>query len=282
MDLVGVYRNLHRLTFPDAVTTADDIAIRRVVAIPLEPLTMLRLFLFAMALALIGCVSRQAADANDVLAPVDPIAYTGVWTPDHAANRKLAQATQKQMRQRMAKLHPSGGGKPPGGGAGPPGGMGGMGGSPGGMPPGGPSGGGPPEGMPDLDPLAMMSAVGMLRPEMDFAEPLQGDLRIVMDPDAGVELGAVDRAPVTLMFRGGARDLGDGDVRAFASRESGRLVVEINTDDGTQVTHTYQLEAQGKRLRVKTQVVSSKAPIPGGIPFERLYNRVDPAAAVAP
>jgi hypothetical protein len=96
------------------------------------------------------------------------------------------------------------------------------------------------------------------------------------------QLGAVDRAPVTLMFRGGARDLGDGDVRAYASRESGRLVVEINTDDGTQVTHTYQLEAQGKRLRVKTQVLSSKAPIPGGIPFERLYNRVDPAAAVGP
>jgi hypothetical protein len=245
---------------------------------------MLRLFSFVLTLTLIGCASRpQTADATDALVPVDPIAYTGVWTPDHAANRKLAQAAQKQMRQRMAKLRPPGGGKPPGGG-GPPGGMGGS--PPGGMPPGGPPGGmsagGPPDGMPDTDPLTMMSAVGMLRPEMDFAAPLQGDLRIAMDPDAGVEMGAVDRAPVTLMFRGGARDLGDGDVRAFASRENGRLVVEINTDDGTQVTHTYQLEAQGKRLRVKTLVVSNKAPIPGGIPFERLYSRVDATPVVAP
>jgi hypothetical protein len=243
---------------------------------------MFRLFPFVLILALIGCASRPpAADAMDALVPVDPTAYTGEWTPDHAANRKLARATQKQMRQRMAKMHPPGGGKPPGGGGmppgGPPGGMGGMGGPPGGMPP-----GGPPDGMPDADPLAMLSAVGMLRPEMDFASPLQGDLRIAMDPDAGVEMGAVDTVPVTLMFRGGARDLGDGDVRAFASRESGRLVVEINTDDGTQVTHTYQLEAQGKRMRVKTLVVSSKAPMPGGIPFERLYNRVDATPAVAP
>lgn len=229
---------------------------------------MFRLFPFVLILALIGCATRpQAADGTDALVPVDPIAYTGVWTPDHAANRKLAQAAQKQMRQRMAKMQPpGGGGKPPGS---PPGGMGGM-------------GGGPPDGMPDADPLAMMSAVGMLRPEMDFASPLQGDLRIAMDPDAGVELGAVHTVPVTLMFRGGARDLGDGDVRAFASRENGRLVVEINTDDGTRVTHTYQLEAQGRRMRVKTLVVSSKAPMPGGIPLERLYNRVDATPAVAP
>ena len=243
---------------------------------------MLRFFSFVLTLALVGCASRtQTAEAADALAPVDPAAYIGVWTPDHAANRKLAQATQKLMRQRMAKRQPPGGGKPPGGGGMPPGGgpPGGMGGPPGGgMPP----GGGPPDGMPDTDPLAMMSAVGMLRPEMDFASPLQGDLRISMDPDAGVELGAVDTVPVTLMFRGGARDLGAGDVRAFATRANGRLVIEINTDDGTQVTHTYQLEAQGKRMRVKTLVVSSKAPMPGGIPFERLYNRIDATPAVAP
>ena len=35
-------------------------------------------------------------------------------------------------------------------------------------------------------------------------------------------------------------------------------------------------------MRVKTQVVSSKAPMPGGIPFERLYNRVAATPAVAP
>lgn len=234
-----------------------------------------KLFPFVLMLALIGCASPpRDADATDARTPVDPAAYTGMWTPDHAANRKLARATQKQMRQRMARMRPPDGGKPKGGG-GPGSGPGGM----GGMPP-----GGPPEGMPgmDADPLAMMSAVGMLRPEMDFAAPLQGDLRIAIDPEAGVEMGAADAVPVTLMFRGGARDLGDGGVRAFASRENGRLVVEINTDDGTQATYTYSLEAQGKRLRVKTLVVSSEAPMPGGIPFERLYNRVESAPAAAP
>ncbi len=240
----------------------------------LSKLVPSKLFPYVLMLTLVGCASRpEAADATDALAPVDPAAYSGLWTPDHAANRKLARATQKQMRQRMASMRPPGGGKPDGGGPG--GGPGGMGPPPGGMPPG---------GMPgmDADPLAMMSAVGMLRPEMDFAAPLQGDLRIAMDPDAGVEMGAAEAAPVTLMFRGGARELGDGGVRAFASRANGRLVIEINTDDGTQVTHTYALEAQGKRMRVKTLVVGSKAPIPGGIPFERLFNRVDATPAVAP
>lgn len=260
---------------------------------------MLRLFPSVLMLLLIGCASPpQAADAADAPAPVDPAAYTGRWAPDHAANRKLAQATQKQMRQRLAKLRPPGGGKPggaggpqgrgPGGGMG--GGMGGMGGGmppggmpPGGMPPGGPPGG-VPEGMPgmDTDPLAMMSTVGMLRPEMDFAAPLHGDLRIAIDPEAGVELGAVDTTPVTLMFRGGVRDLGDGSVRAVATRENGRLVIELNTDDGTQVTHTYLLEAAGRRMRVKTLVVGSKAPVPGGIAFERLYNRSDATPAATP
>ena len=243
-----------------------------------------QLFPLVLMLTLIGCASRpQAADATDALAPVDPVAYTGTWTPDHAANRKLTRATQKQMRQRMAKLRPPGGGKPggggPGGGPGGPGGPGGMGPPPGGMPP-----GGPPDGMPgmDADPLAMMSAVGMLRPEMDFAAPLHGDLRIAIDPEAGVELGAVDTTPVTLMFRGGVRDLGDGSVRAVATRENGRLVIELNTDDGTQVTHTYLLEAAGRRMRVKTLVVGSKAPVPGGIAFERLYNRSDATPAATP
>ncbi len=239
---------------------------------------------FAFVLVLAGCASAPlAADALDASAATDSGAYTGVWTPDHAANRKLARAMQKQMRQRMAKLRPPGGppakGGPGGGpGGGGPGGMGGMG-PPGGMPP-----GGPPEDMQgmDADPLAMLSAVGMMRPEMDFAAPLQGDLRIAMDPDAGVEMGAADAVPITLMFRGGARDLGGSGVRAFASRENGRLVIEINTDDGAQVTHVYTLEAQGDRMRVKTRVVSAKAPIPGGIPFERLYDRIDSATADAP
>lgn len=248
---------------------------------------MLRWLLLLSMLALNACASPGAPEEadTDTLVPVDPAAYTGLWTPDLAVNRKLANAMQKQMRQRMAKLHPGGkpggmGGGPggmgggPGGGGGPPGGMSG---GPGGMPP-----GGAPADMPEPDPLAMMSMVGMMRPEMDFASPLQADLRITMDPNAGVEIGAANASPVMLMFHGGSRELGEGGLRGFASIESGRLVIEINTDDGTRVTHTYLIESQGKRLRIKSMVMTSKMPIPGGLPIERVFNRVESTSAVVP
>ncbi|MGN6150446.1 MAG: hypothetical protein ACTHOH_00360 [Lysobacteraceae bacterium] len=256
---------------------------------------MLRWLLFLSMLVLTACASGPPKDAEaEALVPVDPVAYTGQWTPDPVANRKLARALQKQLRQRMAKLHPSG---PPGGMGGGPGGGGPMGGGPGGMggppggmgggPPGGMPPGGPPGGMPDIDPLAMMSMVGMMRPEMDFALPLQADLRITLDPGGGVELGAANAKPVTLMFRGGARELGGGNgpgdgTRGFATLEDGRLVIELDTGDGTRVTHTYLLEAQGKRLRVRTLVASSRLPMPGGLPLERVYDRVEAPAAVTP
>ncbi len=146
---------------------------------------------------------------------------------------------------------------------------------PGGMPGGGPHGGMPP-GMPpgDGDPFTQMSAVGLMRPEMDFAAPMQGNLRISMDARQ-VVIGKVDGVAETLSFRTGATELGEGDIRAFASYESGDLVIEINSDNGVQVTHMYQLEAQGHRLRIKTHLVSKQIPMPGGIDSERLFDRVE-------
>ena len=140
----------------------------------------------------------------------------------------------------------------------------------GGMPPGGPPGGMP--GM-DSDPMSMLSAVGVLRPEMDFASPLQGDLRIVYDPE-GIQLGAANGEGVILMFRGGARELGDGGIRAFASRQQGPLVVEISTDAGVRVVHTYRLENGGARLRVNTRMDARDMPMPGGLETERVFDRV--------
>jgi hypothetical protein len=201
--------------------------------------------------------------------------YHGTWMPDQAANKKLARAIQKEMRQRMAeRMRAQGGGKPPGGmppGGKPPGGMG-----PGGM---GAGGMGPPRGMGGsaADPLAMLSTTGMLRPEMDFAAPLEGGLQIEID-DERVVLGKAGQEGVALAFRGGSRELGGGESRAFAGHEQGHLVVEINTDDGVQVTHTYVLEGQGERLRIKTRVFSPDAPIPGGIPIERIFRRADAGA----
>jgi hypothetical protein len=133
----------------------------------------------------------------------------------------------------------------------------------------------------DSDPMAMLSAVGLLRPEMDFASPLQGDLRIVYDPE-GVQLGGADDETVILMFRGGARELGDGGIRAFASREQGPLVIEIATDAGVRIVHTYQLENGGARLRVKTHMDARDMPMPGGLDTERVFDRVVADAGPSP
>jgi hypothetical protein len=239
---------------------------------------------FLMFLSFCCAMSPGVSLAQGIQVVVESPTYSGVWAPDQDANRTLARATQKEMRKRMAKQmsrqmssqmskQGGGGGMPPGGI--PPGGMGGMPpGGMGGMPPGGM---GPPDMGPETDPLSMMSATGMLRPEMDFAAPLQGNLRIEADPKR-VVLGKDGAEGVALAFHGGARELGEGDVRAFAGHENGNLVVEINTDDGVQVTHTYMLEAQGSRLRVKTLVISRDVPLPGGIPIERLFQRVDEQA----
>lgn len=240
------------------------------------------LFLAAATLFVItGCASQaDRGEPPPSMEVVDPAAYTGVWTPDHAANRKLAKEAQKRMRQRIAKLRPADGKRP--GGKDAPGGMGS--GGPGGMgPPGGKPPGGPPGGMPGMesDPLAMLSAVGVLRPEMDFAAPLQDDLSIVFDPE-GVQLGAAKGEPVILMFRGGARELGSGDILAFATREQGPLVIEIGTDAGVRIVHTYLLEAGGARLRVKTHMDARDLPMPGGLDTERVFNRVVADAGATP
>jgi hypothetical protein len=116
---------------------------------------------------------------------------------------------------------------------------------------------------------------------MDFASPLQGDLRIVYDP-AGIQLGAADGEAVILMFRGGARELGDGGIRAFASRQQGPLVIEIATDAGVRVVHTYRLENGGARLRVNTRMEARDMPMPGGLETERVFDRVVADAGPTP
>ncbi len=245
-------------------------------------------FYFLTLFSLCCAMSPGVSPAQGIAVVVESPTYSGVWAPDRDANQKLARATQKEMRKRMAKRMSSlmskqggGGGMPPGGmppGGKPPGGMGGMGGMPpGGMGGRGPGGMGPPDMGPTSDPLSMMSAAGMLRPEMDFAAPLEGDLKIEVDSKR-VVMGEDGVEGIALAFQGGARELGEGGARAFASHENGNLVVEINTDDGVQVTHTDMLEAQGRRLRVKTLVLSREAPLPGGIPIERIFQRADEQA----
>ncbi|MFC5568831.1 hypothetical protein ACFPN1_01970 [Lysobacter yangpyeongensis] len=195
--------------------------------------------------------------------------YSGRWTPDSEANAKIAKKLRKQMRARMAKLMPAT--PPPGGG---PGGGGPGGGMPGGgMPGGGMSGGGPKEAPPVMPDMPTPSAVGLLRPEMDFAAPLEGDLFILQD-EGMIALGKDADHPVILPYERGAIDLGSDGLTTLAMLSSGELVIEFHTNDGVAITHTYSLEGGGTQLRVRTHVAGGQIPIPGGLDLERLYNRV--------
>lgn len=221
----------------------------------------------ALSLPVPTIAGTDPTDAPEVVAHAG---YSGEWTPDEAANAKLAKQLRKQMRSRMEKMRPPaspprggmGGGMPGGGGVQ----RGGMG---GGMPPDGP----PPGGMPEV---SAPTAVGLLKPEMDFAAPLQGDLVILHD-EGMVALGNDSGNPVILPIGRGATELGDG-LTALAMQSSDGLVVEFQTADGAVVTHTYSLESGGARLRIRTHVAGSQIPIPGGMDLERVYNRVQAAA----
>lgn len=143
----------------------------------------------------------------------------------------------------------------------------------GGMPGNGPDGP-PPGGMPEM---SAPTAVGLLRPEMDFAAPLQGDLVILQD-EGMIALGKDSGDPVILPTGRGAIELG-GDLTALAMQSSQGLVVEFQTGDGAVITHTYSLESNGAQLRIRTHISGSQIPIPGGMDLERVYNRLQSAAS---
>ncbi len=214
--------------------------------------------LAALVLAPCMALGQQQLPTVTVLGQAD---YTGIWRPDHDTNIQLERDMRKKMKEaRGPKPRPpafpsegadqqsAGGGHRPGPSSGRPGGP-------------------PPDGGP-----AEPSLPGSIRPEMDFAAPLQNDLQIV---STGAELliGRSDTPLARLGFGRGATELADGHSRAFVAWEDKRLVVEINTDDGIRMTHTYSLESQGERMRVRTSVTGRTVGIPGGMEMEHLYVR---------
>lgn len=190
--------------------------------------------------------------------------YSGIWSPDTKANAELERQMRKEMRKKMKGAAPKepapsyegpgGGSPPPGGGAGGPGG--------------GPPAGGPPPGRAMPEP----NALGVMRQEMDFAAPLQGDLEIVSTENE-FRLGRAGGPLTEIAVGRGAVELPDGHTRVFAVWEQSQFVVEFNTDDGARVTHIYSLEDQGNRLRIRTNVAGRMSPIPGGIDTERVFVR---------
>lgn len=193
--------------------------------------------------------------------------YSDIWTPDAKANAELERQMRKAMRKRIKQAAPKerapnyegpgGGGSPLSGGAGPSGGLQG-------------------EGRPDSGPpglgMSEPNAFGLLRQEMDFAAPLQGDLEIV-STETGFRLGQAGGPLTEIAVGRGATEIAEGRVRVFAAWEQSQFVVEFNSDDGARVTHTYALEDQGRRLRIHTNVTEPGSPIPGGIDMERVFLR---------
>lgn len=228
------------------------------------PATLLLLCLVVALLPAPGLADTEPSDLPAVV--VHAAGYSGRWTPDNAANAKIAKTLRKQMRARMAKLGPPA--SPPGGGPSAGGGMPG-----GGMPGGGMPGGGPKGPPPDMPEMPAPNAVGLLRPEMDFAAPLEGDLFILRD-EGMIAMGKDLDHAVILPYNRGAVDLGDDGLTALAMLSSGGLVVEFHTNDGVAVTHTYSLESDGTQLRIRTHIAGGRIPIPGGLDMERVYNRV--------
>ena len=219
------------------------------------------------ALVLAPCMEARVQQDLDRITVQGRPDYSGIWVPDAKANAVLEKQMRKAMRKKMKQAVPKerapdydgpGGGSPPSGRAGgpPPGGMAG------GPPEGGPPGRGRPE----------PNAHGVMRQEMDFAAPLQGDLEIV-STETDFRLGRVGEPLTELQVGRGATELADGHTRVFAAWEQGQFVVEFNTDDGARVTHTYALEDQGNRLRIRTNVAGRMSPIPGGIDMERVFVR---------
>lgn len=218
------------------------------------------------ALLLTQCLEARAQQDLGRITVQGRPDYSGVWTPDAKANAELERQMRKAMRKKMKQAAPKerppsyegprGGSLPSGGGVGGPGGP----------------AGGPPDDGPPGHPMPEPNAHGVMRQEMDFAAPLQGDLEIV-STESEFRLGRAGGPLTEIAVGRGATELADGHTRVFAAWEQNQFVVEFNTDDGARVTHTYALEDQGNRLRVHTNVAGRMSPIPGGIDMERVFVR---------
>lgn len=216
--------------------------------------------LFAVLL-LLPCSAASAQQEFPAITVQGRADYTGVWRPDREANAKL----EREMRKKMKRAHGKGTRAPafPPDHAGPP--PGGSGGPPGARPD--PANG---KGFPGS--ATEPTLHGSVRPEMDFASPLQGDLEI-QSSETEILIGRAGTELTKLVIERGATELPDGHTRAFAAWEQQQLVIEINTDDGVSVAHTYSLEQNGELLRIRTHVTGRMTHVPGGINLERVYLR---------
>jgi len=112
---------------------------------------------------------------------------------------------------------------------------------------------------------------------MDFAAPLQGDVVIIEDKEM-IALGRASGDPVILPIGRGAIALGN-DLTVLAIRSSQGLIVEFQTSNGAVITHTYLLEAEGSRLRIRTHVSGGHISVPSGLDLQRVYNRAQVATS---
>lgn len=220
--------------------------------------------LFVLARPALGLEESIRNDTPPVVVRAE---YSGDWTPDIAANAKLAKLARRKLRSRMAKA------------AGPDGKPGPQSGSHGGGADTRGAAGMPrgerkqPPQFPDQPQIP--TAVGLMREEMDFAAPLEGNLFILQDGEM-VAMGKNLESATILSFDRGAIEIGNAGVTASAMLTIDGLHVEFRAPEDVEVIHTYSLEANGTRLRVRTNVSGRRLSIPGGLEIERVYNRVSP------
>ncbi|KRG45113.1 hypothetical protein ARC20_00495 [Stenotrophomonas panacihumi] len=204
------------------------------------------------------------------------------WQADTKANKQAQKAAEKAAEadapprrggeggQRPPEGAPPGGrgGPPPGGGEGgpPEGGMGGMGGGPG---RGGPGGHGKHGGSKGGGGAG--SPAEMLRPEMDFAAPLNDTLILYRSREAVVFGRKESSGVVILPLAGTPVEVAPG-VQASLHEDAQGLRVEVATSNDIHVTYRYATDPEGA-LRVSVQA-QGPVPRPGSrFEVERVYRR---------
>lgn len=202
------------------------------------------------------------------------------WQAETKANKQAQKAAERAAEaaappkrggeggQRPPEGAPPGGhgGPPPGGGEGgpPEGGMGGMGGGPGRGPGGhgkhgGARGGG-----------GSGSPAEMLRPEMDFAAPLNDTLILYRSREAVVFGRKASAGVVILPLAGTPVEVAPG-VQASLHEDAQGLRVDVATSNDIHVTYRYATDPEGA-LRVSVQA-QGPVPRPGSrFDVERVYR----------
>ncbi len=183
------------------------------------------------------------------------------WQADAKANKKAEKVAEKAARKAMPKRHdkPADGGPKinddmggPAGGGGPDG----PGGGPGDAPPGGRS---------------RVDASSMLRPEMDFAAPVDATLLLYRTREALV-FGRSDSQDVVVLPLSGSEVQVAPGFKAAVSEKNGKLGLDINTSNEIHVHYDY-LSDPNDPGTLTVKIIAEGYPPGAKFEVQRSYHR---------